>query len=38
MLINDKFGTKARETAVFYLQVLSIHFNGGIEEDRKTLR
>jgi hypothetical protein len=28
---------KAREMAVVYLKVLSIHFNRGIEEHHKTL-
>jgi hypothetical protein len=37
MFINDKLGIKARETAVVYLKVLSIHFNGGIEEHHKTI-
>jgi hypothetical protein len=37
MLINDKLGIKARETAMVYLQVTSIHFNGGIEDVHKTL-
>jgi hypothetical protein len=37
MLIDNKLGIKVRETAVVYLMVLSIHFNGGIEEHHKTL-